>query len=268
MIKLKCECGNEYEININNLFRKKQFVCPKCGRRKSADKHISNKFLPLLDKYKITLLEDYKGSKAYHWVKTKEGYITKVRPYSLSMNINIYDFVFNINNPNTLENIKLWLKINGNNLEIKSTKYIGAKERYTFKCSCGNEFETSWEYIYLNHITRCPKCSHKISGLELKTKNWLEENNIEYISEKIFPDCIYKLPLRFDFYLTKLNKIIEVDGQQHYYPYSFGNKEDKDIFEKFNIGKERDKIKDEYCKNHNIPMIRIPYSAFRSNKYK
>lgn len=61
---------------------------------------------------------------------------------------------------------------------------------------------------------------------------------------------------RFDFYVD--NKyIIEFDGKQHF--------EINDFFEQtLQQIKEHDNFKNEYCKNHNIPIIRIPYYKLES----
>lgn len=83
--------------------------------------------------------------------------------------------------------------------------------------------------------------------------------------EKTFEDCVnsikgrYCRKLRFDFYLPELNTIIEVDGEQHFRPSTkFGG-------EKFKITQENDKIKDIFCREKNINLIRIHYK-FPSNK--
>ena len=61
-------------------------------------------------------------------------------------------------------------------------------------------------------------------------------------------------PLRFDFGIYDDNQIlyvIEFDGEQHFnQTNSFGGK---------NL-QENDKIKNEWCKANNIPLIRIPYT--------
>lgn len=63
-----------------------------------------------------------------------------------------------------------------------------------------------------------------------------------------------KLPLPFDFYLPELNICIEYDGEQHFKENRhFGGKE---YLEKT---KYHDQIKNEYCKNNNIKLIRIKY---------
>ena len=85
-------------------------------------------------------------------------------------------------------------------------------------------------------------------------EKYLQSNNIEYIKEKKFKDCRNKLSLPFDFYLENLNVCIEYDGQHHYMPVSIHGGES---------GYERrlinDQIKNDYCKNNNIELIRIPY---------
>jgi very-short-patch-repair endonuclease len=47
---------------------------------------------------------------------------------------------------------------------------------------------------------------------------------IEYESQKKFPDCLDKQQLRFDFYLPKFNLLIELDGQQHFEDVYFDGK--------------------------------------------
>ena len=65
--------------------------------------------------------------------------------------------------------------------------------------------------------------------------------------------------LRFDFYLNKYNTLIEFDGQQHFRPVDFFNGE-----EGFRLTQLRDNIKNEYCKNNNIPLLRISYKEINN----
>jgi len=60
--------------------------------------------------------------------------------------------------------------------------------------------------------------------------------------------------LAFDFYLPNENILIEYDGEQHFKKYRFEKNE--------NSLKERiikDNIKDNYCRDKNINLIRINY---------
>jgi very-short-patch-repair endonuclease len=78
--------------------------------------------------------------------------------------------------------------------------------------------------------------------------------------EKEFEDCInikigkYCRSLRFDFYIPEQNTVIEFDGEQHFIKRGkFGDK--------FETLKENDIIKNEYCLNNNIKLIRIHYDV-------
>lgn len=117
-------------------------------------------------------------------------------------------------------------------------------------CSCGNIFTTSFSNYSKYGVNTCFPCSCKESIGEERIRKFLESNKIEYIQEKRFEDCRDKKPLPFDFYLPKYNYVIEFDGQQHFEDIGYGNHK---------VTIEHDKIKNEYCKLHNINILRIPY---------
>ncbi len=112
--------------------------------------------------------------------------------------------------------------------------------------------QTSWTH-FKEIENGCHYCN-KVSKGENKICNYLSNNNIDFIKEYIFDDCIYKKHLKFDFYIPILDLIIEYNGQQHYSPVKiFGGEE------KYKETIKRDKIKIDYCKNNKIKMIVIPY---------
>lgn len=130
--------------------------------------------------------------------------------------------------------------------------------RWLCKCSCGNSELESVDGYYLRsgEKTQCSKCVPKSKGEE-QIKNILIKNNISFTQEKSFDDCRFPKTnrlARFDFYID--NKyLIEFDGRQHIQNTSKWNSE-------WNLEyvQEHDQIKNNYCKEHNIPLIRIPYS--------
>lgn len=84
----------------------------------------------------------------------------------------------------------------------------------------------------------------------------LIQYNVPFVSEKKFPNCKDLAPLPFDFYIqspTFGGYVVEFDGEQHF----------KDIkyFGDFNIRKKHDIIKNKFCWNNGIRIIRIPYNA-------
>jgi very-short-patch-repair endonuclease len=98
----------------------------------------------------------------------------------------------------------------------------------------------------------CPICKSSKGGLTIK--EWLDSNNIKYVQEYKYNDCRNILPLPFDFYLPDHNMCIEYDGKQHHkVNYFFGGENG------LKETKKRDKIKDIYCIDNNILLLRIRY---------
>ena len=95
------------------------------------------------------------------------------------------------------------------------------------------------------------------------TREWLEEHDIPFQTQYRFPDCRNKRSLPFDFKCDWHNQIIliEVDGGQHYYVTQWTSKEDLER------QKERDKIKEDYAKEHDYILLRIPFWLFNTGTY-
>lgn len=104
----------------------------------------------------------------------------------------------------------------------------------------------------------CPCCN--ISKGENKIKQFLIDNDEFFIKEYKFNDLLSKKgnQLRFDFGVfdreNKLKLLIEYDGEFHYLPL-LGQDE---LMEQ----KSRDNLKNLYCKNNKIELLRIPYWKF------
>ena len=83
-------------------------------------------------------------------------------------------------------------------------------------------------------------------------------NNIIFDTQYWFNDCINpqtNCKLLFDFYLPSYQCLIEYDGEQHF-KYTNQGWNNKDHFEQVQY---RDEIKNQYCKEKGIKLIRIPY---------
>lgn len=120
-------------------------------------------------------------------------------------------------------------------------------------CDCGNQTEVSGTHLLDGS---CNSCGCINSKGETVIKTLLRENDIAFIQQHTFNDCINpktNAKLRFDFYLPDYNRCIEFDGEQHYY-YRQNGYFTKDKVQEIQY---RDKIKDNYCNNHNIDLIRI-----------
>src|SRR5690625_4956 len=125
---------------------------------------------------------------------------------------------------------------------------------------CGNEYEVT-PYKFISAEQRCPKCQE--SKGEKKIRSYLIKNNINYAEEYTFEDCKHILPLRFDFAILdkkdNVVSLIEYDGKQHFKPYDFYGGE-----EKYKLTKLRDSIKNGYCEENNIKLLRIPYTKYEN----
>lgn len=98
----------------------------------------------------------------------------------------------------------------------------------------------------------CVKCGVTSLG-ELMIVKYLNNYNIKYIPQHSFPECKYKRPLKFDFYLPEYNLCIEFDGLQHYKETSHSLREPLSIIQL------RDDIKTKFCSDNKIELIRIPF---------
>lgn len=123
---------------------------------------------------------------------------------------------------------------------------------------CGNIFITRGKSIRENKVQSCG-CIHSMN--EQKIIQLLKENNIEFATQYTFPDLkgINNGFLRFDFAIFdnnhKLSHLIEYNGEQHIVrPKGSWSKS-------FEIIQKHDKLKKEYCQQHNIRLIIIPYNT-------
>lgn len=119
------------------------------------------------------------------------------------------------------------------------------------ECECGaHVFNTT--HALRGGVMSCG-CIKSIG--EYNISKCLTENNINYKKEYIFPDLKDKSYLRYDFAIfdnDNLIRLIEFDGKQHY--------EENFFFSNFFDLQNKDNIKNEYAKQHNIPLVRIPYT--------
>lgn len=139
------------------------------------------------------------------------------------------------------------------------------RAQWVCKCKCGNEIITTGKLLRSGSKLSCG-CMKKSKG-ELRVEQLLEENHIPYAEqytqyiEQNFYKVIEKHPYYFDFAILNDKKellyLIEFDGEQHFIYNKNSNFWDNE--EKFKLTQLRDNLKNQWCKNNNIPLIRIPY---------
>ena len=138
------------------------------------------------------------------------------------------------------------------------------ESRWLCECDCENHTRliVLSSNLRNSHTTSCG-CIRNSKGEDL-INQLLSSNNIPFEKEKTYPDL--KSPngfnLRFDFYINN-QYLIEYDGETHYYS-THGWSTPEQLIKT----KEYDKMKNEYCKENNIPLIRIPYTHLKELKFE
>lgn len=120
------------------------------------------------------------------------------------------------------------------------------------KCECGIIKNVLGTSLSQGLSLSCGSHANISKGNE-KIKKILQEANIPFEIEKKFSSCKDKKELPFDFYVNN-SYLIEYDGEQHF---------DKDSRFDYEYTHAHDLIKNEWCKNNKILLIRIPYTHFK-----
>lgn len=158
-----------------------------------------------------------------------------------------------VNKSNTDEFITKAKQIHDNRYLYTDTVYKSAKEKLIITCQKHGNF-LQWPSFHLRG-RGCQKCKQTIG--EKLIENYLTHENIIFENQYKIADCKNKKPLPFDFAIfdkdNNLKYLIEYQGEQHFHITKRINKE---IFE---IQLIRDQIKRDYCKEHNIRLLEIPY---------
>lgn len=251
-IKMKhMTCNHEYEVLPMQITRTtKPTRCPKCyGAHKKNTKIFKKE---VYDKYngEYELLSEYVNNKTkvlivHHYCEE----IYKVTPHDF---LTGYRCPKCYGTPKKSIDIlkKEFLELFGDEYIILSSKYLGTNQPITIKHKCGNIFETTPNKI-LHGGKRCSEClkSKSYSNSNVFIENYLISNNIEFESEKTFDSLVYKRNLYFDFFINKHNLAIEYDGSFHF---------EKIMSEEILLLQRlRDSIKNKWCIENNINLVRI-----------
>jgi len=265
-INVKCKlCGYKWSVRSQTLLY--GHGCVKCAHKINIEKlrKPHKKFvkeLKIISDDKIETLSKYKGNheyiKAHCLVCDHKWY---VRPGNLLQGYKcpICSIKNRVHEPykSNEEFIREIEKKHGNKIKILS-EYNGALKPIKVECSI---CKYQWKPMPNNLIRAlgCPKCN--TSKGNKKISDWLDKNDINYEIEQKFKDCRNKLPLRFDFkiYIDEglFFMLIEYDGEQHF-------NESKGSWPALEKIQKRDKIKDRWCKENNIELLRIPYWEYNN----
>ena len=159
-------------------------------------------------------------------------------------------------------------KVFGRNSSLQShIKTVHLNER-NFKCPhCNKVFgRNSSLQRHINAIHLNPKLK-SMSRLEQKVFEILSSLDIKFQQEVTFNGLlgVNNGHLRFDFVIAVEDSylMIEVDGQQHENPVTFGSMTDDEAIENFETLQKHDQIKNEYCNENCYPLLRLKFSNYK-----
>lgn len=126
--------------------------------------------------------------------------------------------------------------------------------KWICQCDCGNIISVRGSALKDKTENRTVSCGCKhISIGELNIIKCLEDNNISFAQQQGFSTLPRK---HFDFAILNNNnqivRLVEFDGEQHY-------KEVSLFRDGLQAIQKRDKEKNQWAKDNNIPLVRIPY---------
>jgi len=252
-VKIRCPIHGIFEQTAYCHYYFKQ-GCPECKPNKqyTTDEFVQKCKKIHGDKYNYSLVS-YKNAYTKVDIICEKHGIFSVRPSDhlngVSCSLCSLGFIKN-NKISTEEFIIKANKVHNNMYNYSKTIYKNSRSKLIITCKEHGDFLQKAE----SHLRGrgCPNCI-KSTG-ENKIESYLTNNNILLEKQKKFESCKNVLNLSFDFYLPDYNICIEYDGIQHFEPVKyFGGL--KELINRQKL----DKIKNEYCQNNNIHLIRINY---------
>lgn len=255
-----CPKHGEFLQAYNEHYNSKQ-GCPKCWEERRGE----NRLIPMsdyVDRAKKIHNNYYDYSKVdYNVMDKKDNKVIIICPehgeflQSMHHHVNRKQGCSQCSGKykmTTLEYVKKAEKIYKDAYDFCLTVYINRDTNVNVICKKHGLF-TKNARLFISG-SGCPKCGG--SSGEKIISSILDKHHIKYIRE-------YKLEqFRYDFYIPKLNIIIEYDGRQHFDALEyFGGLEGLIKI------KKRDQEKNNLCRAYNIYLIRIPYTYYNDLEY-
>ena len=249
-VKIICKEHGIFEQRPNcHLNLKGCIICS--GNKKKTTEIFINECIKIHGNNYDYSLVDYKNNNTKIKIICKEHGVFEQLPKSHIRNIGCWKCKNNY--PKDISSfIDIANIIHNNRYNYSKSVYKNALYKIEIICNKhGSFFQSPNKHITLKQ--GCPKCKRS-KGVD-KICSILDNFNIKYENEKSIIGCVSKNNklLHFDILINN-NIVIEYDGEQHFIPIEKwgGEKNLKNI-------KERDLIKDNFCKENNIKIFRISY---------
>jgi len=250
-LKFKCSLGHIWETKPYYLVNSSW--CPQCN--KSHKDNIETFQKIATENGGECLSKKYINTRTKLTFKCGQGHIWETKPHNVKLSKSWCPVCSN--------SIKLTINqmrelANKRDGKCLSETYIDSHTKLLWECKNRHQWMAKPSQIK-NSNNWCPICNE--SSGERTINNYLKQNNILFEREKKFDDCKGKKQmLSFDFYLPIQNILIEFDGKQHYKPVNFYGCSNEQATKTHEALIKNDKIKNKYCIDNGIRLIRIPYT--------
>ncbi len=250
-VKIICQTHGEFIVQPH-IFISDKKGCTYCnGKYKNLNFFIKDAIKIHGDKYQYELIDDL----------NKHSYISVICPNHGIFAQKIYSHMEGYGcrkcqDDTKRKSINTFIEqakdVHGNKYDYSEVSYSNTNTKIKIKCDKhGFFYQRPKQHL---RSEGCPSCND--SKGEKRIREFLTNRNIIFTSQKKFENCVNKNKLPFDFYLEDYNLCIEYDGEQHY-KNIFGDKSFKET-------KTNDEIKNNFCINSDIKLIRIPYYEYNN----
>lgn len=272
IVTFECECGNLFNVNVGDMIGNIYILCGDCvKKRRGINKRKTLKAIRCIEDAGFIVLDKTQKYSVNDYIEVvdSDGYKGFVTANHINRGCGMSRFDVRVNRKYYIYNVNHWAEQQSIGAKCIELCDVGSKRQgLKFICDCGNIFTTTIA-SFQNGKIYCDECAKSISKYERIFKSFLEEQKIQYIYQYSLNQCRDVLPLPFDFFLPEYKLLVEIDGEGHYRPCHFNQIGYDKARETFIITKKHDKIKDDYCANNNLTLLRIPYTMFdKDNTYQ
>ncbi len=285
-LKIMCKCGDSFEATFTKFKDRNKRQCNSCGRDKGAKSRHGNyntrtatyedvsNYISIHGCILLTAENTFGDSEDVLDIQCSCGEVMKLNYKQFKIKRQkMCDKCMQIkkgkNRRLKYEDVKSYIEEESESgCKLISTTYEGVNKLLEIQCECEKTFKASLHKFRNNYKRQCNSCSKTESRHEKTIAKYLKNKDIEFDIEYTFDDCrnpITNAVLRFDFVIFDkdiIKCLIECDGEQHYKPSIFGNYTQEVAEQNLELQKYKDEIKNNYCKQNNIKLIRIPYWDF------
>ena len=262
-VKIDFNCGHQPHWLTPNSYKSGR-GCPKCKFKNRSTK-AKEDFLKMIEDNGHKLLSEYIDSVTKVEIDFNCGHKPHwIRPNSYKSGTGCPKCVIEQYTKAKEDFLKM-IEDNGHKL---LSEYIDSVTKVKIDFNCGHK--PHWlrpsDYKYRGGKGGCPLCKHK--G-ESALYELLINMGYKAEKQKKYEDLRDKRLLSYDFYLPQYNLLIELDGEHHRDKVVYCTKDmidaEKDLAKleakiRLKDRKHKDKLKDDYAKNNNIPLLRIEYN--------